>query len=53
MTLAGVKIGKRCFVGIGSLVMHDIPDGQTVVGRPAMELEEFKRQRKRLKELLQ
>lgn len=49
----GVKIGKRCFVGIGSLVLRDVPDGQTVVGRPAIELEEFKRQRKLLKEFLQ
>ncbi|MBA7490201.1 UDP-3-O-acylglucosamine N-acyltransferase [subsurface metagenome] len=50
--LNGVKIGKNCFVGIGSLVMNDVLDGQTVAGRPAIEIEEFRRQRKRLKELL-
>lgn len=48
----GVKIGKKCFVGIGSLVLDDFSDGKTVVGRPAIELEDFKRRRKRLKELL-
>ncbi len=47
-----IKIGKNVFVGIGSLVMNDIPDNSTVVGRPAIELEKFRATRKRLKELL-
>ena len=48
-----IKIGNNVFVGIGSLVIHDVPDGTTVVGRPAIEIEEFRKQRKRLKELLE
>lgn len=49
----GVKVGDDAFIGIGSLVLHDVPDGATVVGRPAVLLEEFKSERKRLKWLLQ
>jgi UDP-3-O-[3-hydroxymyristoyl] glucosamine N-acyltransferase len=47
-----IKIGSNVFVGIGSLVINDVPDGTTVVGRPAIEIEKFREQRKRLKELL-
>ena len=47
-----VKIGKNVFVGMGSLVVNDISDGKTVVGRPAIELEKYRQQRRRLKELL-
>lgn len=47
-----IKIGSNVFVGIGSLVIHDVPDGTTVVGRPAIEIEKFKENRKRLEELL-
>lgn len=48
-----IKIGSNAFVGIGSLVMHDVPDGTTVIGRPAIEMKNFRKQRKRLKELLE
>ncbi len=47
-----IKIGKNVFVGIGSLVINDVLDGKTVVGRPAIELEKFRQQRRRMKELL-
>jgi len=47
-----IRIGNNVFVGIGSLVIHDVPDGTTVVGRPAIEIEKYREQRKRLKELL-
>lgn len=47
-----IKIGSNVFVGIGSLVIHNVPDGTEVVGRPAMEIERFREHRKRLKELL-
>jgi len=47
-----ITIGKNVFVGIGSLVLSDIPDNTTVVGRPAVEIEGFRRTRKRMKELL-
>lgn len=46
-----VKIGSNVFVGIGSLVMHDVEDGQTVVGRPAEEITQFRRRRTYLKEI--
>ncbi len=47
-----IKIGSYAVVGIGSLVMKDVPDGVTVVGRPAIELKEFRRRQRRLKKLL-
>ncbi len=31
----GVKIGKRCIIGAGSVVVHDIPDDSLAVGNPA------------------
>lgn len=31
----GVTIGKRCIIGAGSVVTHDIPDGSIAVGNPA------------------
>lgn len=31
----GVSIGKRCIIGAGSVVTHDIPDDSTAVGVPA------------------
>lgn len=47
-----VKIGQNVFVGIGSLVLHDINDHTRVVGRPAVQLDIYKSERKALKELL-
>jgi len=47
-----IKIGSDVFVGIGSLVIRDVPDGTMVVGSPAIEIEKFREHRKRLKELL-
>ena len=47
-----IRIGKNVFVGIGSLVMNNVPDNSTIVGRPAVDLEVFRATRKRLKELL-
>ena len=43
-----IKIGARATVGIGSLIMKNVLAGQTVVGRPAVDIEELrakKRQR--------
>lgn len=48
----GVKIGKNAFVGLGSVVTKDVPDNGKVVGSPAISIDEFKQQRKKLKELL-
>ena len=33
--LANLKIGDRARVGAGTVVVHDVPDGATVVGNPA------------------
>ena len=30
----GVKIGKRCVIGMGSVVLHDIPDDCLAAGNP-------------------
>jgi acetyltransferase-like isoleucine patch superfamily enzyme len=32
--LPGVKIGKRCVIGAGSVVTHDIPDDSLAYGNP-------------------
>jgi sugar O-acyltransferase (sialic acid O-acetyltransferase NeuD family) len=34
-----LKIGHSAVVGAGSLVIRDVPEGQTVIGRPAKKLE--------------
>jgi UDP-3-O-[3-hydroxymyristoyl] glucosamine N-acyltransferase len=47
-----VKIGRNAFVGIGSLVLHDIADHTKVVGRPAIELNRYKYEKKALKSIL-
>lgn len=33
--LPGVVVGENSFVGAGSVVVHDVPDGMVVVGNPA------------------
>jgi len=47
-----VKIGENVFVGIGSLVLHDIQSHSRVVGRPAVELDVYKRDRQAMKQSL-
>jgi len=39
-----VRIGKGAFVGIGSVVIRDVDDGQTVVGNPARVLSKNNKQ---------
>ncbi len=39
--VAGVKIGKRCQIGAGSVVTKDIPDYSIVAGNPARILKRF------------
>ncbi len=36
--MGGVTIGENAMVGAGSLVLHDVPAGATVAGRPARAL---------------
>ena len=48
----GKSIGKGATIGIGSLVMDDVPDYCTFVGRPAVNIDIYRRFRKKLKELL-
>ena len=40
--LPGVKIGKHCLVGAGSVVSKDIPDFQLAVGAPAKILKDVR-----------
>ncbi len=47
-----ITLGKHVTVGIGSLVLHDFADDATVLGRPAVVIEAYKEERRRLKEAL-
>lgn len=41
-----IKIGQNATIAIGSLAMNDVDDFQTVVGRPAIDIDVFRRHRK-------
>lgn len=45
-----VTLGKYCQVGIGSLVLHNFPDNQQILGQPAEEIVKYKSQRRAIKE---
>ncbi len=47
-----IRIGDHAFIGIGSLVMDDVPDDTTVTGRPAIRIEDFRKRRQQLNRLL-
>lgn len=32
--IQGIRIGKWCTIGAGTVIIKDIPDGATVVGNP-------------------
>ena len=38
VVLPGVSIGSDCIIGAGAMVRHNVPDGATVVGNPAVSL---------------
>ena len=38
LILAGIKIGKNSIIGMGSVVLHDVPDGETWIGNPAKKI---------------
>lgn len=46
------KIGERATVGLGAVVVKDVPDGLTVMGSPAVPSDEFRAQRAAIKKLL-
>lgn len=35
-----INIGKHCFIGMGSIVHHDVRDNMTITGNPAISLEQ-------------
>ena len=39
--LPGVKIGKNCLIGAGSVVTQDIPDHSVAVGNPAQVIKKI------------
>jgi UDP-3-O-[3-hydroxymyristoyl] glucosamine N-acyltransferase len=47
----GISIGDRATVGLGALVVKDVPDDTTVMGAPARPIEEQKRLLRRLADL--
>ncbi len=42
MILPGVRIGRQCVVGAGSVVTKDVPDYTFVAGNPAKPIKSFK-----------
>ncbi len=42
--LAGVRIGKRCQIGAGSVVTKDIPPFSVAVGNPARVIKQFNKE---------
>jgi UDP-3-O-[3-hydroxymyristoyl] glucosamine N-acyltransferase len=48
----GLKIGKNCTVGFGSVLTNNIEDNSTVLGVPAMDIEDFKYLRNHQKNIL-
>jgi UDP-3-O-[3-hydroxymyristoyl] glucosamine N-acyltransferase len=47
----GLRIGKGSLVGLGAVVVKNVPDGATVVGNPAAPIEDFIRNRQIMKQL--
>jgi len=48
-----ISVGERAFVGLGAVVVKDVPDGVTVMGVPAQPAEQYKRMLKVSKALTQ
>lgn len=36
--MAGIKIGKNSVIGMGSIILSDVPEGETWVGSPAKKI---------------
>lgn len=41
LVLPGKKIGKKCIIGAGAVVSHDIPDYSLAVGNPARVVKKY------------
>lgn len=39
----GLSIGEKTTIGMGSVVLKDVPDGMRVIGSPARPIDEYKR----------
>jgi UDP-3-O-[3-hydroxymyristoyl] glucosamine N-acyltransferase len=50
--IQNLKIGDACVVGVGSVIVKDVPDNTTVAGNPAMPIDEFKKMRAAMKTLI-
>jgi UDP-3-O-[3-hydroxymyristoyl] glucosamine N-acyltransferase len=48
----GLTIGKNCTIGFGSVLTNNIEDNSTVLGVPAMDIEDFKFLRNHQKSIL-
>ena len=46
-----LKIGNNVFVGTGSVITKDIPDGETWVGSPARPIDEFRKIQTKIKKI--
>ncbi|MGZ5248136.1 MAG: DapH/DapD/GlmU-related protein [Flavitalea sp.] len=44
------KLGKDVTIGMGAVVVKDVPDGQTIAGSPGEEISEYVRKRKAITE---
>ena len=47
----GLSIGARAMVGLGALVVKDVPEGETVMGVPARPAPEYKAQLEALRQI--
>lgn len=45
----GLKVGDRALIGLGAVVLKDVPDGETWIGNPARPMKEYVAMMKRLK----
>jgi UDP-3-O-[3-hydroxymyristoyl] glucosamine N-acyltransferase len=48
----GIRVGKNVTVGLASLITKDIPEGSTVLGVPALPIDDFKKYQAIKKEVL-
>lgn len=49
--IEGIRVGKKALIGVGSVVVKDVPDNITVAGNPAVPIEELRKIRDFFKKL--